>query len=62
MDKLITKTVNGITIQIYLSLIVYLILQILSISEQWGYTLLDKFCYLQYCMCQKIVMFIGLKR
>lgn len=32
----------------------YLILQILSIPQQWGHTLLDKFRYLQSCMCQKI--------
>ena len=54
LDKLITKNVNGITIQIYISLIAYLILQLLSIPEQWGHTLLDKFRYLQSCMCQKI--------
>lgn len=54
LDKLITKNVNGITIQIYVSLIAYLILQIISIPEQWGHTLLDKFRYLQSCMCQKI--------
>jgi hypothetical protein len=34
--------------------IAYLILQIVSIPAQWGYTLLDKFRYLQSCMCQKI--------
>ncbi|BAT53483.1 transposase, IS4 family protein [Nostoc sp. NIES-3756] len=54
LDKLITKNFNGITIQIYVSLIAYLILQILSIPAQWGNTLLDKFRYLQSCMCQKI--------
>lgn len=54
LDKLITKNINGITIQIYVSLIAYLILQILYIPEQWGHTLLDKFRYLQSCMCQKI--------
>lgn len=54
LDKLITKNVNGITIQIYASLIAYLILQLLSIPEQWGNTLLDKIRYLQSCMCQKI--------
>lgn len=54
LDKLITKNVNGITIQIYVSLIAYLILQLLSIPAQWGHTLLDKFRYLQSCMCQKI--------
>jgi putative transposase len=54
LDKLITKNVNGITIQIYVSLIAYLILQLVSIPAQWGHTLLDKFRYLQSCMCQKI--------
>lgn len=54
LDKLITKNVNGITIQIYVSLIAYLILQLLFIPEQWGDKLLDKLRYLQACMCQKI--------
>ncbi|RCJ40092.1 transposase, partial [Nostoc punctiforme NIES-2108] len=45
LDKLITKNVNGITIQIYVTLIAYLILQILSVPQQWGHTLLDKFRY-----------------
>lgn len=54
LDKLITKNVNGITIQIYVSLIAYLILQLISIPKQWGHTLLDKFRYLQACMCQQI--------
>ncbi len=54
LDKLITKNVNGITLQIYASLIAYLILQLVSIPEQWGSTLLDKLRYLQCCMCQKI--------
>jgi len=54
LDKLITKNVKGITIQIYVSLIAYLILQIISIPEEWGNKLLDKFRYLQCCMCQKI--------
>ena len=61
LDKLITKNVNGITIQIYVSLIAYLILQLLSIPRQWGHTLLDKFRYLlcetlreQSCIYQKI--------
>ncbi|PHJ57640.1 hypothetical protein VF14_20760 [Nostoc linckia z18] len=54
LDNLITKNVNGITIQIYLTLIAYLILQILSIPQKLGHTLLDKLSYLQSCMCQKI--------
>lgn len=54
VDKLITKNINGITIQLYVGLIAYLILQILSIPQQWGYTLLDKIRYSPSCMCQKI--------
>jgi putative transposase len=54
LDKLITKNVNGITIQIYSSLIAYLILQLVSVPKKWGSTILDKFRYLQACMCQQI--------
>ncbi|AFZ22639.1 transposase family protein [Cylindrospermum stagnale PCC 7417] len=54
LDKLITKNVNGITIQIYASLIAYLILQLVSVPKQWGEKILDKFRYLQACMCQQI--------
>ena len=54
LDKLISKSVNGITIQLYASLIAYLILQLISIPTQWGNKLLDKIRYLQACMCQKI--------
>jgi putative transposase len=51
LDKLISKSVNGITIQLYASLIAYLILQLISIPAQWGNKLLDKIRYLQACMC-----------
>jgi putative transposase len=54
LDQLITKNSNGITMQIYASLIAYLILQLLEIPQQWGKTLLDKLRYLQACMCQEI--------
>jgi putative transposase len=54
LDKLITKNVNGIGIQIYASLIAYLILQLVSVPKQWGEKMLDKFRYLQACMCQQI--------
>ncbi|MBC1330275.1 IS4 family transposase, partial (plasmid) [Trichormus variabilis 9RC] len=37
-----------------ISLIAYLILQLLSIPKQWGDILLDKLRYLQSCMCQNI--------
>jgi putative transposase len=61
LDKLISKSVNGITIQLYASLIAYLILQLISIPAQWGNKLLDKIPYLQACMCQKISFVIGLR-
>ena len=54
LDKLITKNVNGIGIQIYASLIAYLILQLVSVPKEWGEKMLDKFRYLQACMCQQI--------
>ncbi|QOV22674.1 IS4 family transposase [Anabaenopsis elenkinii] len=54
LDKLITKNVNGIAIQLYASLIAYLILGLVSIPKEWGDKLLDKFRYLQACMCQQI--------
>lgn len=54
LDKLITKNVNGIAIQIYATLIAYLILQVVEIPQQWGHKLLDKLRYLQACMCQEI--------
>lgn len=47
LDKLITKSVNGVTIQIYMVLIAYLILQLIEIPAFYGCQLLDKFRYLQ---------------
>lgn len=54
LDRLITKNVNGIAIQIYATLIAYLILQLIEIPQQWGQKLLDKLRFLQACMCQEI--------
>ncbi len=54
LDKLIAKNVNGIAIQIYVSLIAYLILQIVDIPKEWGTKLIDKLRYLQCYMCQEI--------
>ena len=54
LDELITKNIKGITIQIYSTLIAYLILQLVEIPQEFGKKLLDKFCYLQACMCQQI--------
>ena len=47
LDKLMTKSVNGITLQIYMGLIVYLILQLIEIPAFYGSQLLDKLRYLQ---------------
>ncbi len=54
LDQLITKNVNGIGIQIYVTLIAYLILQLVQIPKKWGNKLLDKLRYLQACMCQEV--------
>jgi len=54
LDRLITKNVNGIGIQLYITLIAYLILQLVEIPKIWGTKLLDKLRYLQACMCQEI--------
>ncbi|MBW4619372.1 MAG: IS4 family transposase [Cyanosarcina radialis HA8281-LM2] len=54
LDELITKNVNGIAIQIYSSLIAYLLLKLVEIPQEWGSKLLDKLRYLQACMCQEI--------
>ncbi len=54
LDRLISKNVNGIAIEIYSSLIAYLILQLVSVPKEWGEKILDKFRYLQACMCQQI--------
>ena len=47
LDRLITKNVNGVTIQIYMVLIAYLILQLIEIPTFYGNQLLDKLRYLQ---------------
>jgi IS4 transposase len=54
LAKLITKNPNGIEIQIYSCLIAYLLLQLVEIPQEFGQTLLDKLCYLQAFMCEKI--------
>lgn len=53
LDHLISKSVNGITIQLYSCLIGYLILLLVEVPEIWGNKLLDKLCYLQGCMSQE---------
>lgn len=47
LDHLISKNVNGVTMQIYMVLIAYLILELMEIPAFYGHRLLDKFRYLQ---------------
>lgn len=47
LDRLITKNVNGVGIQIYMVLIAYLLLELMEIPGFYGHQLLDKFRYLQ---------------
>lgn len=47
LDRLISKNVNGVTMQIYMVLIAYLILELMEIPALYGHRLLDKFRYLQ---------------
>lgn len=46
LDRIITKNINGITIQIYTSLIAYLFLQLLEMANFVGQKTLDKLRYL----------------
>jgi len=45
LDRLISKNVNGVTMQIYMVLIAYLILELMEIPAFYGHRLLDKFRY-----------------
>ncbi len=47
LDKLMTKNLNGVTMQIDMVLIAYLILLLIEIPAFYGSKLLDKFRYLQ---------------
>ncbi len=47
LDKLITKNENGVTTQIYMILIAYLILELIELPIFYGRTMLDKLRYLQ---------------
>jgi putative transposase len=53
LDQLISKTVNGVQLQLYACLCAYLIVQLLEIPEIWGSTLLDKLRYFQAVMTQE---------
>jgi putative transposase len=48
-----TKNVNGVTIQIYTILIVYLILQLMQIPQIYGNTLLNKLRYVNLILSQE---------
>ncbi|BAZ90104.1 transposase, IS4 [Raphidiopsis curvata NIES-932] len=52
--KDILRPLPKIGIQIYASLIAYVILQLVSVPKEWGEKMLDKFRYLQVYMCQQI--------
>jgi putative transposase len=54
LAKLTTKNPNSIEIQIYSCLIAYLLLQLVEIPQEFGKMLLDKLCYLQAFICEKI--------
>ena len=54
LDRLMTKNENGIRIQIYSCLIVYMILQLIEIPQEIGVKTLDKLRYLQAFMNEKI--------
>ena len=54
LDNLITKNTNRIEIQIYSCLIGYVLLALVTISQEFGYKLLDKLRYLQAFICENI--------
>ena len=54
LDRLITKNINGIEIQIYCCLIGYVVLQLVDIPKEFGCKALDKLRYLQAFMCENI--------
>lgn len=54
LKRLMTKSENGIRLQIYVTLIAHLLLELVSVPKVWGSKLLDKLRYLQCCVCQEI--------
>ena len=54
LDKLITKNTNGVTIQIYVCLIAYLILKLVKVAPEFDDDLLFKLNYLQVFMNENI--------
>ncbi|OJJ11384.1 hypothetical protein BI308_25885 [Roseofilum reptotaenium AO1-A] len=59
LDKLIIKNVNGVTLQILMVLIAYLILQLMEVSQFYSQTLLDKFRFCQSNLVGAALLFIG---
>ena len=53
LDQLISKSINGVQLQLYACLCAYLIVHLLEIPEIWGSTLLDKLRYFQSRMTQE---------
>jgi hypothetical protein len=53
LDRLITKSRNGVMLQIYMILIGYMILQLMEIPAFYGNQLLDKLRYLQLELRQR---------
>jgi len=47
LDKLITKNINGVTTQIHMALIAYLILELIEVHFSYSRKMLDKLRYLQ---------------
>lgn len=62
LDRLATKSVNGVTIQIYMVLIAYLILLIIEIPKIYGEKLLDKLRYIQLIIHQEINLVVWMTR
>ncbi|UZQ53891.1 transposase [Trichothermofontia sichuanensis B231] len=54
LERLITKNANGIAIQIYACLAAYVILQLVTIPQEFEDKVLDKLQYLQAFMCENI--------
>ncbi|BAC88813.1 IS4-like element ISGvi3 family transposase [Gloeobacter violaceus] len=54
LKRLMTKNENGIRMQLYITLIAHLLLELVSVPKIWGSQRLDKLRYLQCCMCQEI--------
>jgi len=53
LNKMMSKNLHGITIQIYVILIIYLILQLLKAPQMYGSKLVDKLRYIQIVIRQE---------